>query len=199
MIYLIRHTAPLIDKGICYGQSDIDVTESFDAEAAIIKNVIPADIEAVYTSPLMRCRKLADYLFPPPLISNEHDLKEIHCGEWELQHWDHIPREVIDPWMKDFVNVCIPGGESYVQLHARVVNCFERIAGGGQAAAIVAHGGVIRSILAHITGTALVDSFGAFKIHYGCVYRLHHTGGRWNYEVLSNIATEKEQHKPSAQ
>jgi alpha-ribazole phosphatase len=197
-IYLIRHTTPLIDKGICYGQSDIDVTESFDAEAAIIKDVIPATIEAVYTSPLRRCRTLADYLFPATVITNEHDLKEIHCGEWELQHWDHIPRAVIDPWMNDFVHVCIPGGESYVQLHERVVNCFSRIAASGRPSAIVAHGGVIRSILAHITGTALADSFGAFKIHYGCVYHVIGAEGQWWYDILSNIASEKEQHKPSA-
>src|SRR6185369_4903461 len=126
-VYLIRHTKPKIEKGICYGQSDIDVTETFFEEAVIIKTVLPGTIEQVYSSTLSRCRKLAEHLFPGLQINYEKDLQEIHCGEWEMQHWDAIPKEIIDPWMKDFVNIGIPGGESYVQLHARVVACFERI------------------------------------------------------------------------
>lgn len=196
-IYLIRHTAPLIEKGTCYGQADIDITDSFLEEAAIIRQHLPAESLQVYSSPLQRCHKLASHLFPFQPIMPEHDLKEIHCGEWELQRWDDIPKAVIDPWMKDFVNVRIPGGESYVQLFDRVTQCFERIALTGQPAAIITHGGVIRSILAHLTRTPLLDSFGAFSLHYGCVVRIDmHEQGR-PFEVLSNIATAKEQHKPA--
>src|SRR5687767_10756995 len=192
-IYLVRHTTPLVAKGICYGHADIDVTESFAAEAGIIKKVVPSTVEQVYSSPLMRCRKLAEHLYPAQTISWEPDLRELNCGEWELQHWDAIPREVIDPWMNDFVNVCIPGGESYVQLHERVIRCFERMAASPRPAVAVMHGGVIRSILAHLTNTDLKDSFGKFKPHYGCVIKVDGT----EYQFLSNIPTEKEQHKPS--
>jgi alpha-ribazole phosphatase len=192
-IYLVRHTTPLVAKGICYGHADIDVTESFAAEAAIIKRVVPENAEQVYSSPLVRCRKLAEHLYPAHSISWEPDLRELNCGEWELQHWDALPREVIDPWMNDFVNVCIPGGESYVQLHERVIKCFERMAASPRPVVAVMHGGVIRSILAHLTNTPLKDSFGKFKPHYGCVIKVDGT----EYQFLSNIPTEKEQHKPS--
>lgn len=196
-IFLIRHTTPLIEKGICYGQLNIDVTDSFQEEAAQIQKALPTKIEQVYSSPLIRCHKLAHFLFPQHTIHLEPDLMELHCGEWEGLHWDAIPPEVVDPWMKDFVNVCIPGGESYVQMHSRVTQCFTRIIEGPTPVAIVAHGGVIRSILSHITQTPLVDSFGAFKIHYGCVMQLHTTPAGLQYETLHNISTEKEQHKPS--
>lgn len=196
-IYLIRHTTPLIEKGVCYGQLDIDVTDTFEAEAEQIQNALPPGIEQVYSSPLIRCHKLAGYLFPAHAISLEPHLMELACGEWEGIHWDAIAPEVIDPWMKDFVNACIPGGESYVQMHSRVTQCFTRIINGAKPVAIVTHGGVIRSILAHITQTPLVDSFGAFKIHYGCVMQLHATPAGFRYEALHNITTEKEQHKPS--
>ena len=192
-VYLIRHTKPLVEKGICYGHADIDVTETFNDEAAIIKKFIPPAAH-VYSSPLIRCRKLAEHLYPSIPISWEPDLRELNCGEWEMQHWDTIPREVIDPWMNDFVNVCIPRCESYVQLDGRVVGCYERIAKSSGPAIIVAHGGVIRSILAHLTGTTLKESFAAFRPHYGCVIKVDDK----EYEFLSNIATEKEQHKPSA-
>lgn len=192
-IYLVRHTTPLVEKGICYGHADIDVTQSFDAEAAIIKAVVPAEVEMVFSSPLLRCRKLAEHLYPAQPISWEPDLRELNCGEWEMQHWDAIPRQVIDPWMNDFVNVRIPGGESYVQLYDRVVRCFTRMTASARPVVAVMHGGVIRSILAHLTDTPLKDSFGVFKPHYGCVIKVD---GR-QFEFLSNIATEKEQHKPS--
>jgi alpha-ribazole phosphatase len=195
-IYLIRHTTPLIEKGLCYGQLDIDVTDSFPEEAEQIKNVLPA-IEQVHSSPLIRCHKLASHLFPNKSISLEPGLMELACGEWEGIHWDAIPPEVIDPWMKDFVNVSIPGGESYIQMHKRVTECFTRIAEGRKPVAIVTHGGVIRSILAYITNTPLVDSFGAFKISYGCVIKLQATSAGFTHEALHSIVTEKEQHKPS--
>ncbi len=196
-IYLIRHTAPAVEKGICYGQADIDVLDTFETEATIIRQHLPVNLQYVYSSPLQRCRKLADWLFPDTNIVNEPLLKEIHCGEWELQHWDAIPKEIIDPWMNDFVNVAIPGGESYVALHQRVTRCFEQICHRHSNAVIVTHGGVIRSILAHITQTPLKDSFGAFAIHYGCVIQLDQTDGKFTYQPLSNIATPKEQHKPT--
>jgi alpha-ribazole phosphatase len=196
-IYVIRHTTPLIDKGVCYGQADIDVTDSFLEEANIIGQYLPAKLEAIYSSPLQRCRKLAEHLFPAQQVRFDHDLKEINCGEWELQKWDDIPKEVIDPWMNDFVNVCIPGGESYVHVYERVTRCFNVVAATDTDAAIVTHGGVIRSILAHITHTPLKDSFAAFSLHYGCVVRIDRQEVGFQYELLSNISSDKERHKPS--
>jgi alpha-ribazole phosphatase len=202
-IYLIRHTTPAVGKGICYGQTDLDVTESFMDEAAIIRQHLPSFFSWVHSSPLRRCAQLAEYLFPEHAVKLHPALMEIHCGEWEMRSWDEIPKEEVDPWMKDFVQIRIPGGESYEDLHRRVTKTFMDIrddAGGNKApVAIVAHGGVIRSILSHITGTALIDSFKAFSLHYGCVIRVYGPPGDLQYEILSNQAPqEKEQHKPKS-
>jgi alpha-ribazole phosphatase len=126
---------------------------------------------------------------------------ELHCGQWEMRHWDELPKEEIDPWMADFVNIQVPGGESYIELHDRVTRCWREIveAAAGASAAVVAHGGVLRSILAGLTDTPLIDSFKAFPLHYGCVIRVSLLDGRWGFESLSNIAPlEKEQHKPKS-
>lgn len=208
-IYLIRHTTPAVAKGVCYGQTDLDITESFNGEAAVIRQHLPEGIAAVYSSPLQRCSRLASHLFPAHPIVLRDELMEIHCGEWEMRGWDDLPKEEIDPWMKDFVQIRIPGGESYLDLHTRVTRCFEAIratsagalkATSGASAeplAIVAHGGVIRSILSYITNTPLIDSFKVFSLHYGCVIRLFGETDPLQYEILSNQAPEqKEQHKP---
>jgi alpha-ribazole phosphatase len=196
-IYLIRHTKPLVEKGICYGQSDLDVVETFSDEAAVIRNVLPQEgIRKVYSSPLIRCRKLAEHLFPQPQpISFHDDLMELNCGEWEMQHWDKIPRETLLPWMEDFVQVRVPGGESYQDLHSRTVARYEAIATLDLPAAIVAHGGVIRSILCHVSNTPLKDSFQRFPLFYGCVAKVD-TKTR-EIEMLSNIEIVGEQHRPS--
>ena len=218
-IYLIRHTTPAVAKGICYGQTDLDVTETFPEEAQLIKKTLPAHFAAVYSSPLQRCARLAEHLFPGQTILLRPDLMELHCGSWEMQPWDELPKEEIDPWMADFVNIAVPGGESYLDLHSRVTQCFTAIANGdangpttgsnpaaGPTAipatgptAIVAHGGVLRSILAGITGTPLIDSFKTFSLNYGCVARIYTKEGVLAYEMLlNNPPPEKEQHKPAS-
>jgi alpha-ribazole phosphatase len=72
MIYLIRHTTPAVARGICYGQTDLEVTGSFHEEAEVIRQHLPADIGPVYSSPLNRCTLLAKELFPDrPIASDE--------------------------------------------------------------------------------------------------------------------------------
>lgn len=197
-IYLIRHTTPAVAKGICYGQTDLDLTETMPEEASVIRRHLPGDIIRVHSSPLQRCARLAAHLFPDHSIALHDDLMEIHCGVWEMKSWDELPPEELDPWMKDFVQVQIPGGESYLDLHNRVNRCFRGIRDGSEGSvAIVSHGGPIRSILSAMTGTALIDSFKVFSLYYGCVVRIFEKEGIWQYELLSNRApAEKEQHKP---
>ena len=196
-IYLIRHTTPLIEKGTCYGQADLNVTDSFEKEAACIKPHLPSTIQTVISSPLKRCRQLAAYLFPNHTVQFDDRIKEIHCGDWELQPWDAIDRQHLDPWMADFVNVQIPGGESYVQLYQRVVQFFDDAIKRYSSLAIVAHGGVIRSLLAYINGVQLKESFDEFSIRYGCVAKVHLCDNQLRHAILHNPETPKEQHRPA--
>ncbi len=196
-IYLVRHTTPDVAKGTCYGQADLDVTDTFHSEAEIIRQHLPPTVKAVYSSPLQRCRKLAEHLFEdhPPRLHDE--LKEIDCGRWEMRLWDDIPKHELEPWMNDLANVRTTDGESYRDLFDRVSRIFDQIHHQELPAVIVAHGGVIRSILSHITGTELIESFKVFSFSYGCVIRLVNEVGGWRHEILSNIPREKETHKPS--
>jgi len=196
-IYLIRHTTPAIERGVCYGQTDIDITSTFEEEALAIKQHISSSIQNVYSSPLQRCSKLAYYLFPSHHIQHHAHLMEVNCGEWEMKKWNDIPQEISNAWMNDFVNNPFPGGENYVQLHRRVITVFNQVFETKIASAIIAHGGVLRSIMSHITQTSLNNSFNKFNIHYGCVIKLHYTNGDWQIEYLHNIKpAEKETHKP---
>jgi alpha-ribazole phosphatase len=196
-IYLIRHTTPAVEQGTCYGQSDIDVTETFLNEALKIRPYLPSSIRQVVSSPLRRCGKLAAYIFPSREIQWQDRLKEIDCGQWEMKKWKDIPEEVSGKWMKDFIHTPFPLGENYVQLQQRVLTVFSDIQQTGKDSAIITHGGVIRSILAHITQTPLEDSFDRFSLHYGCVIRLIKKGAGFEWQLLHNITpVRREIHRP---
>lgn len=200
MIYLIRHTTPDVAKGICYGQTDLDVTETFGEEVKSILPHLPSDIVNVYSSPLQRCKKLAGALFPQHEIQLHNDLMELNCGTWEMQEWNAIPKTEMQPWLDDFVNVVVPQGESYTQMHERVIARFNHIAQQATPAVIVAHGGVLRSILAHINNTPLKESFDVYSCHYGCVVKLSLKDEKYAHEMLYNVSLAgKEWHRPTTE
>lgn len=170
-IYLIRHTTPNIEKGICYGQLDIDVTSSFENEASKIMTAVSSETGTlVYSSPLKRCVKLASK-FSQNIITDKR-LMEINFGDWELKKWDEINRIDLDTWMKDYVNVQIPNGESCMQLFNRNINFFQEITDENHSKIIiVCHAGVIRSILAFVQQISIEESY-SIPIEYGQVFKI---------------------------
>ena len=83
-IYLIRHTSVDVPAGTCYGQTDVPLKPSFEAEAATVKKELDRyAFDAVYTSPLSRCTRLAAYCGYPEALRDDR-LKEIHMGDWKF-------------------------------------------------------------------------------------------------------------------
>lgn len=107
-LYLVRHTRLSIDYGICYGQADVDVAPSFYDELRSIKaKLAEIEFDALYCSPLQRCLKLAEAIAPGRAIADDR-LKELHFGDWELQRWDDIPRDLFDHWADDYASLSPP-------------------------------------------------------------------------------------------
>lgn len=167
-IYLVRHTTPEIEKGICYGQSDLEVSNSFKTEVKKIHDQVPINkISKVYSSPLKRCKLLAN-TFKKEIVL-DHRLKELNFGDWELKTWDAINQKDLNLWMKDFVTVQVPNGESYLMLQKRVLEFFTSLDhASDQKVLISSHASPIRVILSYIQNIALEDSFN-IKIKYGQV------------------------------
>ena len=170
-IYLVRHTSPAIEKGICYGQTDLDLAETFEKEAIEVLQKLPKKLDAVYSSPLKRCAYLAQKIGNNIILDDR--LKELDFGSWEMQKWDDIPLSEIQPWYNDFVNTTTLNGESYQDLQNRVLDFYKDLLEEGHSSvAIITHSGVIRSLLAHINNIALKDSFEGINIGYGEVIRV---------------------------
>lgn len=175
-IYLIRHTTPAIERGTCYGFSDLDVANTFIEEATRIKQLLPGKPFAVYASPLQRCSKLARFLFEDDFTVDDR-LKELNFGDWEMQRWDDIGPDALQAWMDNYVYVRVPGGESYEDLYKRSIAIFNEVVARGKDAVIVAHSGVIRSLLAYVTNTPLDKSF-ELRVEYGRIARLKAENGQ---------------------
>lgn len=169
-VYLIRHTETVCEKGICYGQSDVRILEPYLEIFESIKRQIPTDA-VVYSSPLFRCTELAKYLSNE--IITDSRLMEMNFGDWEMKNWDAIAPEELNPWMTDFVTVRVPNGESFIDLHDRVNNFLEKELQNftSKPVIIVAHAGVIRSILCKISNLPLKEAFND-KVDFGAVIKV---------------------------
>jgi len=116
--------------------------------------------------------KLAHALDIAPVIYDER-LKELHFGDWEMQAWDAIPREIFDVWAQDYANLSPPNGESFSALYDRAIEFIEKVSGHSQGkdVAIVTHGGVIRAILANALNMPLKGLF-RIVVDYGSVTQI---------------------------
>ncbi len=174
-IIIVRHTTPNIEKGVCYGQADIDVTATFSEELQpILKELKSVDFDHIYASPLQRCKKLAEKISPN--ITFDNRLKELDFGDWELKKWDDIPAEEINPWMENFVEIPVTNGESYVDLNNRVVDFLQEIEKlNTQHIVIVTHAGVMRCIWACYNNIPLDKTF-ELKLTYGQILKISTNG-----------------------
>ncbi|MCT4613812.1 MAG: alpha-ribazole phosphatase [Marinifilaceae bacterium] len=168
-IYLVRHTVPLIDKGICYGQSDIAISEAdFCVWREIRYRIRNVKMDKIYSSPLYRCRRLAYVLSKGEKIEYSNLLKEIDFGDWELKSWDEIYNDKrSSKWFSDYVNCKTPKGESNADLINRVEVFISKIKSQAyDNCLVVCHAGVIRAFYSILTNISVEDSF-EIKINYG--------------------------------
>lgn len=138
---MVRHTAVDVPEGTCYGQTNVPLKPSFENEANLVKqNLVSVKFDAVLSSPLDRCRRLAKYCEYTNIIYHDR-LKELHMGDWEMQKWDDIDMSI---WDKDWVNNPAPNGESFSQMYNRVSSLMDEVTQGNYNKVLIfAHGGVI--------------------------------------------------------
>lgn len=154
-VYLVRHPAPAVAPGICYGQTDLDLAQDVAPCLVGLRKLLPMDAP-LYSSPLKRCRHLANALRFAPLFDDR--LKEINFGEWEMRAWDSIDRAAIDAWAAAALDHAPPGGESVAMLYQRVALFLrERHADNTDNAddlILVTHAGVMKACCALLLGLA---------------------------------------------
>lgn len=142
ILHLIRHPKPLIAAGICYGRLDIPAENA--AAVQRLRDELPPGLP-LWSSPLRRCRELAEQLHPAPLFDPR--LAEMDFGLWEGRPWAAIPRPELDAWAADIAGYAPPAGESPRQVQQRALAFVAGLR--VPEAVIITHAGVIRLLLAH--------------------------------------------------
>lgn len=179
MIYLLRHTAPKIDPGVCYGESDVDLHEDFHEIhlPSVLKKVEELEFDKIYCSPKIRCRKLADAIAHNigfDSISDDSRLKEMNFGDWELVKWSDIyndPKSKI--WFDNFLIQPTVNGESFLDIVERAKSFLMDIKEEAQRSNIlvVSHSGFIRALIV-VSAVINFDSAFDLVVDYGDIISL---------------------------
>lgn len=171
-IILIRHTSVDVPKGVCYGQTDVPLRDSFKEEATITAQQLQDDVfDAVFTSPLSRCTRLAEHCGYPDAIRDAR-LKELDFGEWEMKEFDKIDDPRLQEWYDDYFHVAATGGESFMMQLQRVSEFLDEVSRQKYGSvAVFAHGGVLICAQIYAGTLKMEDAFGALTT-YGGIVRL---------------------------
>ena len=152
-LLLIRHSiTPGNLKKQFMGSTDQPLAPEGE-ELARSKQAAMPPVEAVWVSPLLRCRQTAQLLFPdmPPVAVP--DLRECNFGEFEGKTWQEIQdHPAFQAWVNGDRTVVLPGGEATDPFFARCRRGMRQVveqshALGIQRGAVVAHGGTQMAVL----------------------------------------------------
>ena len=113
--FFLRHTSLDVSQDVFYGQTDLDVSSSFETELKKIKlklqdeNIL-LDKLKVFSSPLKRCVKLANSLTNKIILDER--IMELNLGDWEMKPKQSIESKLIKEWEDNMMTFKIPNGET---------------------------------------------------------------------------------------
>lgn len=155
-LYLFRHGLTKGNLNAQYiGHTDLPLTtDSISALKSIKAHQHYPKVDAVFSSPLKRCKDSATIMFPENNVLIIDDFIEYNFGEFEgLTAEDLKDNEDFKNWMHGDIYASTPYGESNAQFAQRICAAFEKVVDGciktgTNNFAIVGHAGVLMTILA---------------------------------------------------
>lgn len=155
-IYLVRNGMTTEgNEGRYIGHTDVELSEEGEQQLRdMAERYEYPTPDVVFSSPLKRCIRTAQVLYPDADVIPMRDLIEYNFGEFEGRTAEELENHPVFPrWLAGEKDVDPPFGESNRDFQIRVCEGFCRIVDGlmktgTNKAAIVTHGGVIMTILA---------------------------------------------------
>ena len=155
-VHLIRHFAPDVASGVCYGSADLAVSDH------VHNQMLPTALASlppglpVYSSPLKRCLRLARALGTDVRIDQR--LAELDFGAWELRRWSEIARAEIDAWAADVAHYRPGGADSVAAMALRVHGFYaDLMQAPHPGCVVVCHAGTMRLFAARQLGLGPAD------------------------------------------
>ena len=182
-LWLVRHAAPQVAPGTCYGALDVPADPAATQAAARRLAVALPPAPGMFCSTLQRCEQLGQYLSaerPDLMPISDARLREMDFGAWEGHAWDSIGQSAIDAWTADFAQHRPGGGDNLAALLARVAAALSdarQQAQDGNDVVWFTHAGVARCVawlLAHGEGPMpgadewplAAPAWGEWEIHH---------------------------------
>lgn len=151
----------------------IHLSEKGKAQVSRLARLLRGEpIAALYSSPLERAKETAAALGLPICVHNA--FQEIDYGEWTGRTFDTLAQ---DPrwraWNDRRGAACVPGGESMLEVQARVVGGIESICAAHPSGriAVVTHGDIIRAAVMFYKSIPL-DCIHRIEVHPASISRI---------------------------
>ena len=166
-VYLIRHGEIVLPdtKKRCCSRTEFPLSpRGTEQGRELCAWARTRSIEAVYTSPLGRCRETAALMAGGTMpVHTVNALREVDVGDWEGLTFDEIRERWPEAYAargNNMSDTAPPGGESFCQAAVRFNDALQDIMSGhGGNIAVVSHSGIIRSWLFRFAGLGGDDMF----------------------------------------
>lgn len=167
-IVFVRHGRTRINQEGKYGGFlDTEISEEGLAEIKRIEEHLRnIEFDAVYASPLKRAVQSARILGRDFTIDDR--LREMNFGIFEgLSYKETVDRypEESKCWGQDYINYCIPDGESMKQVYERTLDFINSLDKSMKRVLVVTHGGIIGCALSSIFNGC--GDFFKFRVVHG--------------------------------
>ncbi len=179
LFYLIRHGEnDWIGRRLVGWIPGVHLNARGQAQAEALASVLAGvSLRGIYTSPLARARETAAPLARAHQMQPvaRKALGEVRFGKWEGKSLRELRRRKLWPVIQDTPSLArFPGGESFGEVQARVVEELERLhhQHPGGTVACVSHADVIRLAVAYYLGLPL-DLFHRLTIAPASITILH--------------------------
>ena len=185
VFHLLLHGEPAIFGRLNGRLPGVGLSEKGRVEAATqARRLASEKIEAIYSSPMQRTRETAEIVaerFRLPIQYRE-DVIEIDYGEWTGLTFDQIRQdERWQLWSRSRSIAAVPSGESWRQVHERVVGALLDLQKSHPSGSVVvvSHGDVIRAALLFGLGMPL-DFYSRIEVAFASLstIRLDNAGIR---------------------
>ncbi|MDD4169805.1 MAG: alpha-ribazole phosphatase [Desulfotomaculaceae bacterium] len=145
------------------GHSDVALSDRGREQAELLSQRLAAmKIDCLYSSDLTRACETAEIIAGPHAlkVNKESSFREFNFGIWEGLTIEEVKKDYtgeIKQWWANPMNTRIPGGEMLSEVVERSTIATKKIIDrhNGETVLIVAHGGVIRSIIGSVLGLNL--------------------------------------------
>ncbi len=197
-LYLLRHGEVANAHRVCLnGHFDIELSEQGLSQSQRLADQFASfPVNAVYSSDLQRTRNGADLIAKPHGLTPTAcpELRELSFGKWEGMSVKELNEKhpgMLDHRFQNPDTFQADGGESFQDLHDRILPKFHEIAEAhlGETIVIVAHGGVNRVVLCNLLEFPLKNLF-RISQEYAAVNRILYRPGSPLVDIVNGTAEQ---------